>query len=212
MAAGPSEAIGVEGAVGASAGSDMLNGICDQGKLSEMESDDDSDGEMLMMYSLLDGGRKLGMYGGGVLYEKTSKYEREVMEREAEAYWEPHNPGTYPTKNSIKGKRTRMKKVTEDFLCEGTICKHTKMTWAESPVEFQHPHEAKASERNPMNVLAHQHLIECLLPFERGVYWATVWQKCGMCLQRDDAFKLWVATARPLKRRGRNKQRLHADI
>ena len=72
MAAGPSEAIGVEGAVGAPAGSDMRNGICDQGKLSEMGSDDDSDGEMLMMRSLLDGGRKLGMYGGGALYEKAS--------------------------------------------------------------------------------------------------------------------------------------------
>ena len=204
--------MGAESAVGAPAGSDMRNGICDQGKLSEMESDDDSDGEMLMMRSLLDGGRKLGMYGGGVLYEKPSKYEQEVMERAAEAYWEPHNPGTYPTKSSIEGKRTRMKKVTADFLCEGTMYKHTKMTWACAPVEFQDPHEVKASERNPINILAHEHLIEDLLPFDRDVYWATVWQKCGMCHQRDDAFKQWVATARPLKRRGKNKQRLHADI
>ena len=73
MAAEPSEATRVEG------------------KVSEMESDDDTDGETLMICSLMDGGRKLGVYGGGTLYEKASKYEEEVMEREAEASWEPVN-------------------------------------------------------------------------------------------------------------------------
>ena len=194
MAAEPSEATRVEG------------------KVSEMESDDDTDGETLMICSLMDGGRKLGVYGGGTLYEKASKYEEEVMEREAEAYWEPVNAGTYPTKSSIEGKRTRVKKLTEDFICEGTMYKHTKMTWAEAPVEFQHPHEVQASESNPVNVLVHQHLIEDLLPFERDVYWATVWQKCGMCRQSDDAFKRWVATSRRVKRKGTNKKRSGADI
>ena len=164
---------------------------------SESDVDSDATGEVRMKWQTAGhfGGRKISIHDGGTLYEVSSRNQQMWCSNLAESFWEPLSPGQYQVKTSIEATRTRIAQATKNFLCEGTMFRHTEKSWAEAPCEFQEPHVVKASKSNPVKILLRECQFEELLPFDCDVYWATAWRKCQKCKESDKMFKDWVAAA-----------------
>ena len=156
--------------------------------------------EMLMRFQVMRGGRELEKLGGGTLYEVASRYDDEEAERRKQAarraFFELGGAPGWRVKSSVERKRTRVAKALEhDFLCEGTMFRHTAKSWKDAPRQLQPPHEVQVTDSAPADVLVREHLIEDLTPFSRDVYWIPVWRKCKACQESDAAFRTWVAEA-----------------
>ena len=165
---------------------------------ADRNPEEDDLGDLLMQTRLLRGGRELEKLGGGTLYEMYSRYEGEQAKAQGrafrQAFFEPQLAPGGAIKSSVQRKRTRVAKTPEhNFLCEGTMFRHTKKSWKDAPCELQPPHEVRIADSAPADILVREHLIEDLSPFSRDVYWIPVWRKCTVCQERDAAFRMWVA-------------------
>ena len=156
----------------------------------------DSVGEVHMFCEteFMRGGTIFGRCNGGTLYEKASKGEKIVLDSVANAFMYPPSTG-WPVKRSIEAKRTFKGKATRNFLCEGTMVRHTLKSWGAAPCDPHGPHAIEASESEPTTIFFRRFLVEDLLPFSRDEYWVTVWRKCEACQAKDDAFKEWAMAA-----------------
>ena len=165
--------------------------------LSEEEGEDE--GAVLAMWGatlLRGGGRRLGKTGGGILYEAASRYERTCWEQESgmpnDHGW--MNAGCHLPKCSVEDERVKDRLATKDFVCEGTLYRHTRLSWGQVPIEYSDAHEVGASKAWPVKAFVYQHLIEDLMPFDRVVYWQTIWRKCVTCHSNDCRFKAWATS------------------
>lgn len=144
--------------------------------------------QMMMETVMQGGGRQLAVLRQGTLYEVASRSEKQEWEEECFDDG-PMPAGCYMTKSSVEGSRTRESQATKDFLCEGTMYRHTRVSWKDAPMEFKKAHAVKASKSEPVVVVKYQHKIEDLTPFDREVYWKTIWRKCAACHGNDIEFK-----------------------
>ena len=98
-------------------------------------------------------------------------------------------------KLSVEGSRHKWCVRTDDFVCDGTMFRHTEVSWEDAPVEFKHSHEVEASQDAPVRSMNYEHKIEDLMPFDCHVYWEPVWEKCPVCHKADQGFKAWAKRA-----------------
>eukprot|EP00613_Pedinella_sp_CCMP2098_P036968 CAMPEP_0171814724 /NCGR_PEP_ID=MMETSP0991-20121206/79893_1 /TAXON_ID=483369 /ORGANISM="non described non described, Strain CCMP2098" /LENGTH=319 /DNA_ID=CAMNT_0012428375 /DNA_START=12 /DNA_END=968 /DNA_ORIENTATION=+ len=80
---------------------------------------------------------------------------------------------------------------------DGTMYRHTSLSWEDAPVEFKRPHEVEASKGRGKAVrsVCYEHKIEDSTPFDCDVYWEAVWEKCPACQEADQSFKRWAVRA-----------------
>ena len=164
---------------------------------SEEEAEEASAVSAMWRETLLQGGgRRLQKTGGGILYEAASRREKKCWTQAAQ---QPSDYGLltggvcHLPKCSVEGERTKESLARKDFVCDGTLYRHTKLSWGEVPVQYREAHGVKVSERQPAKTFVHQHLIEDLTPFERHLYWETIWRKCATCHRNDCRFGAWAA-------------------
>jgi hypothetical protein len=115
---------------------------------------------------------------GGLLHAVTSKREQEEAAEDA--------CGDHMSKDFVLRRRTVSHKTKGNFLCEGTMFRHT--VWdREERGDLHAPHTAYA---NPTQLKwRHQHLIESVMPYGREVSWETIWRKCESCCKADMDFE-----------------------
>ena len=68
------------------------------------------------------------------LQEKEEKRQDEAMTNE------DMPAGCYMPKISVVGSRIVSFKEKKNFMCNGTMLRHTIMSWADAPAKFQRPH------------------------------------------------------------------------
>lgn len=143
-----------------------------------------------------EGGRTIASTAHGDLFEVPSRRQRQEQREEEEA---DSDNGAYPpfAKISIEGSRTMLCKRTQSFVCDGTMYRHTDVSWKDAPIEFKQQHSVEAKEGAPAESesVCYEHKIEDLMPFDCHVYWKTVWEKCKSCHKADQAFKCWAMRA-----------------
>ena len=98
-------------------------------------------------------------------------------------------------KLSVEGSRHKWCVRTDDFVCDGTMFRHTEVSWEDAPVEFKRSHQVEASQGAPVRSMNYEHMIEDLMPFDCHVYWEPVWEKCPACHKADQGFKAWATRA-----------------
>lgn len=140
-------------------------------------------------------GRIIERTSHGDVFEARSRQQREEQRQEDEAADEGVPAGGYMPKISIEDSRTRVCKRTENFVCDGTMYRHTGVSWKDAPVEFKRSHEVDAKKEAPAQSICYENKIEDLTPFDCQVYWEIVWEKCSSCDKADQAFKRWAMRA-----------------
>lgn len=160
--------------------------------IDEAEKVEEENSLQMMRETVMQGGgRQLAVLRQGTLYEVASRSEKQEWEEECFDDG-PMPAGCYMTKTSVEGKRTRELQATKDFLCEGTMYRHTRVSWEDAPMEFKKAHAVKASKSEPVVVVKYQHKIEDLMPSQCDIYWKTIWRKCAACHGNDNEFKNWI--------------------
>jgi len=118
----------------------------------------------------------------------------EKKERQIEEACRDEDPpaGYYEPRISVVGSRNKTYKKKE-FTCDGTMFRHTILSWVDAPIKFQEPHRVKG--RSPVESICHEEKIEDLTPFDRDVYWKPITEQCKSCHDADKAFEQWVKRA-----------------
>ncbi|KAL7550551.1 hypothetical protein ACHAWF_013774 [Thalassiosira exigua] len=145
--------------------------------------------------SFMESGRTIALTPHGNIYEAKSRRQKEEQRRSKAEEDEGLPAEGYLPKNSVEGSRTRSGKRMGNFVCDGTLYRHTAVSWKDAPVEFKHAHRVEATKESPVRSFRYEHKIEDLLPFDRSVYWKTIWEKCDSCHRADDEFSLWAMRA-----------------
>lgn len=118
----------------------------------------------------LSGGRTLKVTAYGDIFEVKSHREAE-RERQEEEDYDRYDEDSFdpmdsvPPKISVEGDRHRHYNRTEKFTCDGTMYRHSAVSWKDAPIEFKLPHEVQASKENPVKCYSYEHKIEDLTPF-----------------------------------------------
>jgi len=144
------------------------------------------------------GGRPVEYTTHGDVFEVRSR--REWEEKRAKDQEDDYDGGggiPWMPKISVEGIRTKSYTRTNNFMCDGTMYRHTSLSWEDAPVEFKRPHEVEASKGRGKAVrsVCYEHKIEDSTPFDCDVYWEVVWEKCPACQEADQSFKRWAVRA-----------------
>ena len=138
------------------------------------------------------GGRELGNMGGGKLYEVASLQEKKRAREEMDSSNAFCIPGSYPVKRSVEGARVQEVRLVHRFICDGAMYRHTKHKRSNAPFECRQAHVVQGKKGKPAGAVRYEHMIEDLTPFDRDVYWETVWVKCLACHSDDVEFEAWA--------------------
>lgn len=135
------------------------------------------------------GGHIIKYTSSGILYEAQTEEQRREEEADDDI-----PAGCYAPRISIEGKRHIKYKRKESFECEGTMFRHTAVSWRDAPVQFKSPHKVEADE-DGNTCYSYEHKIEDLDPFGCEIYWKTIWDKCTSCFEADNSFMNWAIQA-----------------
>ena len=108
--------------------------------LTESEEEEEAGSAILAMWRetlLQGGGRRLGKAGGGILYEAASRREKQCWKQATQqsSDYEFLTSGVcHLPKCSVEDERTKGSLARKDFVCDGTLCRHTRLSWGEVPV------------------------------------------------------------------------------
>lgn len=75
---------------------------------------------------------------------------------------------------------------TDDFKCEGTMYRHTKVSWKDAPIEFKEKHDVIVRADSPTQTVRFEEL-----DTSNGI-WHCVWEKCTLCHEADKSFLKWA--------------------
>lgn len=132
----------------------------------------------------------------GNILRMLSRQEIEEKRQDETMANEGLSAGCYAPKITVEDSRTVSFKDKKKFMCNGTMLRHTIMSWADAPAKFQKPH--RVDEESPVQSVCYQDKIEELMPFDCTVYWKTVWEKCMSCHKADKEFERWaIRTSTP---------------
>jgi len=129
---------------------------------------------------------------GGYTLRVESLAEKKERQIEEQCRDEDPPAGYYEPRISVVGSRNKTYKKKE-FTCDGTMFRHTILSWVDAPIKFQEPHRVKG--RSPVESICHEEKIEDLTPFDRDVYWKPITEQCKSCHDADKAFEQWVKRA-----------------
>ena len=129
---------------------------------------------------------------GGYTLRVESLAEKKERQIEEECRDEDPPAGYYEPRISVVGSRNKTYKKKE-FTCDGTMFRHTILSWVDAPIKFQEPHRVKG--RSPVERICHEEKIEDLTPFDCAVYWKPITEQCKSCHDADKAFEQWVKRA-----------------
>lgn len=100
--------------------------------------------------------------------------------------------GYYEPRISVMGRRSETC-TKREFMCDGTMFRHTSLSWVDAPVKFQQPHRVESG--SPVISICNKERIRDVTPYGCDVYWKTLTEQCKSCYDADKAFKLWVNRA-----------------
>ena len=118
----------------------------------------------------------------GYLYRAESNAEKK--ERTMEDSGPP-----YCSKMSVEESRT-VTLEKKRFVCDGTLLRHSKKTWIESPYTHQESHKVRTD--TPVKSVCYDEKIEHCTPFYQDVYWETKREQCMSCFRADERFRQWA--------------------
>ena len=72
----------------------------------------------------------------------------------------------------------------------GTLLRHSKNTWIESPYTHQESHKVRTD--TPVKSVCYDEKIEHCTPFYQDVYWETKREQCMSCFRADERFRQWA--------------------
>lgn len=91
------------------------------------------------------GGRTLESTKHGDVFEIRSLREIEKQRAEDQEDDDDYGGTGFMPKISVEGSQLKSYARNDSFICDGTMYRHTSMSWEDAPIKFRRSHEVLAS-------------------------------------------------------------------